>query len=470
MRSFAYPEPVKTRAAVETRSTPPMTKTIPFDYLFTFDLKGIPHNKVQDVIEISMQGVFVAVAIGYSLVPAERARRAFPVSEQTSTQSPLFAPLFDNEDDALIGLLVSGIPGVVISIFEFPELSRNVRKAEVTGTAADGSFDVKFADAITSSEPDKVTIGSNGTVIVKFTNSVASGSVLRIWDRTNNILSELVNVRPPGGGILQGSSDDDDGNSPFGITPVIGPGSLTKKPPAAGDTTVDVYGTPGDSVNLFLFNNVTTGFRQIEGGPFALVSDTQVFPTRRTGHKQIPLTIGSNLQPLSPGDVLLVQDTSPGFTFLPFSAFTIPSPRLSTITLGALATGADNAGADLTCGVRLNPNAVGFLTADLPLTQMASGTLDRLFESCCTDADEISFLYSIDILSTGRELQNEPIHNVAGLGIANGDRPFRPLARPIAFEPRSFIRIQIEELSGPPGTLYIVLHGYKTLGTGRIPE
>ena len=27
----------------------------------------------------------------------------------------------------------------------------------------------------------------------------------------------------------------------------------------------------------------------------------------------------------------------------------------------------------------------------------------------------------------------------------------------------------VEELSGPPGTLFIVLPGYKILGTGRIP-
>ena len=84
-------------------------------------------------------------------------------------------------------------------------------------------------------------------------------------------------------------------------------------------------------------------------------------------------------------------------------------------------------------------------------------------------AEEASFRYSIDVVSTGRELQNKEIHNIAGLGIANGDRPFRPFAKPMMFEPRSSIRIQITEISGPPGTLFIVLQGYKMLGTGRIP-
>ena len=69
---------------------------------------------------------------------------------------------------------------------------------------------------------------------------------------------------------------------------------------------------------------------------------------------------------------------------------------------------------------------------------------------------------------SGRELQNKSVHNIAGLGAADGDRPFRPFARPVPFVPRSTIRIEIEELSAGPffkdGTLFIVLHGYKRLG------
>jgi hypothetical protein len=71
---------------------------------------------------------------------------------------------------------------------------------------------------------------------------------------------------------------------------------------------------------------------------------------------------------------------------------------------------------------------------------------------------------------SGRELQNQPIHNIAGLGESNGDRPFRPLAKPMIFMPRSTIRIEIEEISTGPlyegAQLYFVLHGYKILGYG----
>jgi hypothetical protein len=82
----------------------------------------------------------------------------------------------------------------------------------------------------------------------------------------------------------------------------------------------------------------------------------------------------------------------------------------------------------------------------------------------------IQFKYSIVDSGSGRELQNQPIHNIAGLGESNGDRPFRPLAKPMIFMPRSTIRIEIEEISTGPlyegAQLYFVLHGYKILGYG----
>ena len=79
--------------------------------------------------------------------------------------------------------------------------------------------------------------------------------------------------------------------------------------------------------------------------------------------------------------------------------------------------------------------------------------------------EEISFLFSIVDSGTGRELQDEPIHNLASLGKSNGERPFRMLAQPLTFQPRSTIRLQIVERSeGVQGTLFIVLYGYKILG------
>lgn len=84
------------------------------------------------------------------------------------------------------------------------------------------------------------------------------------------------------------------------------------------------------------------------------------------------------------------------------------------------------------------------------------------------DQRVIDFLYSIVDSGSGRELQNRAIHNIAGLGEPNGNRPFRPLAKPMLFMPRSTIRIEIEEISEGPlytkAELFLVLHGYKMLG------
>ena len=49
----------------------PTTKEIPYDYVAKFTLQGIRGNRVQDVINISIEGGFVAVAIGYSFIPAK---------------------------------------------------------------------------------------------------------------------------------------------------------------------------------------------------------------------------------------------------------------------------------------------------------------------------------------------------------------------------------------------------------------
>ncbi|HEU0253024.1 MAG TPA: hypothetical protein VFR12_08300, partial [Pyrinomonadaceae bacterium] len=95
--------------------------------------------------------------------------------------------------------------------------------------------------------------------------------------------------------------------------------------------------------------------------------------------------------------------------------------------------------------------------------QFSIDALDRLFERL-NRAEDVSFRYSIFDTGTGRELQNQPINNIAGLGIANGNRPFKVLARPMRFLPRSTIRVNVEERFGR-GTLFIVFQGYKLLGS-----
>ena len=135
-------------------------------------------------------------------------------------------------------------------------------------------------------------------------------------------------------------------------------------------------------------------------------------------------------------------------------------------------TGAEAA---LKNGIKLNPDI-----AELALQDDASGSLDatilqNLFQIVGAPPENIQFLYALFDEASGREFQNEPILNIAGLGISNGDRPFRYFATPIVFAPQSTIRLEIREVSDFVGELHVALHGYKILGaqgtpTGRVQQ
>ena len=100
-----YPSPVRYQAPGQARRPPlPTTKTIPFDYVFQFPLKGKPKNQVQDVVEISMEGVFVALSLGYSVVLDEQRRpRTFQpaIDQRTTPQNPVLVPVFPLFNSAL---------------------------------------------------------------------------------------------------------------------------------------------------------------------------------------------------------------------------------------------------------------------------------------------------------------------------------------------------------------------------------
>jgi len=123
----------------------------------------------------------------------------------------------------------------------------------------------------------------------------------------------------------------------------------------------------------------------------------------------------------------------------------------------------------LMSGIRVNPRIARFAFDGGGGSSLSTAVLSRLFEVVPVPSDEIQFLYSIRDEGSGREFQSEPVLNTAGLGIANGERPFRPFARPLTFRPRSTIRMDVTELPTTfRGALHVSLHGYKVLdgGTG----
>jgi hypothetical protein len=455
MNSFGFTTPMAMSPRGDARLRPePPAKTIPFDYVFQCALQGARGNKVQDVVEISSEGIFVALSMSYSLMLDEqRTARTFqPVVDQgIALHNPVFVPLFEPgggtpPTETFNGVLLTGIHGTEMAVLHLTPPTLGNGDAQPAGLRIEQT----------------VGIESDGTAFVPLT--VEPGSVIRIWDKTHNLLSELSEVS----------------DSNMLPTPVIGPNPTDKKAPAAGDPTVYVYGSPGKEVEVFLGEHSTGKFFQVvppgSEQPAPLILAAMPTFNRRTGRADVALHVKEQGQPqevppidklLSVGDLLLVRSDN---SSQPVSMFVVPRPRVvSELTLAELEAGLEQSGADLTRGFRVNPEAANVVAAAPPLAQLSNGVLGRIFETGSTAAEEVSFLYSLDVGSTGREYQNKPIHNIAGLGIANGDRPSRPFAKPLVFEPRSSIRLQVEEISGPAGTLFIVLQGYKILGTGRIP-
>jgi hypothetical protein len=445
MSQFSYPNPraIPQRGAVHTNA-PPAVKTIPFDYVFQFSLLGQRGNKVQDVVEISTEGVFVALSVGYSLVLDERRTpRTFGpvINQNTLLRSPSFVPFLSDPQTAINKLFITGAPGAEIAVVLLKTPSGNgvinlvneLPRILISGTL--GSDGTLLLDLNLPGQPSQV---------------IPLESQFLLWDRSNNLFGQLFEL-----GAL---------NTETAMTPVIGPDPTTKQLPAAGASQVHIFGRLDNPIDLTVLkgdgsdpirrNNIKLN------QPFTFFDDASV-----SGAK---VTLDS---PLSPGDLLIVglANTSVAPLGVDFSVFNVPRVKLSDISLGALVAGLGSSGADLTRGFRLNPAADSLLAANLAIDQVDAGTLGRIFETGAVAAEEVSFLYSLDVSGTGREYQSKPIHNIAGLGIANGDRPFRPFAKPVMFEPKSSVRIQVEELSGPAGTLSIVLQGYKMLGTGRIP-
>ncbi len=196
-------------------------------------------------------------------------------------------------------------------------------------------------------------------------------------------------------------------------------------PPAAAPTTKEI---PYDYVAKFTLQGIRGNRVQdvinisVEGGFVAVAIGYSLIPARSPELKPITVTPGGVVgvtaapQPLTTTLAVIIAETIVNNLTLTISAGT-PDPSLTVSHLAAV----------------IQP---------IVEPQLAQCLLLKL---CGID-----FKYSIVDSGTGRELQNQPIHNIAGLGEATGDRPFRPLAKPMLFMPRSTIRIEVEEISEGP--------------------
>lgn len=119
-------------------------------------------------------------------------------------------------------------------------------------------------------------------------------------------------------------------------------------------------------------------------------------------------------------------------------------------------------------GLRFNPEfAELLLQADRRAVPLEA--LSRCFQLVAPPPGDVQFKYALFDDGSGREFQSEPILNTAGLGAADGGRPFRYFARPMEFGPRSRIRMQITEVGDFRGELHVSLQGFKRLGEAGTP-
>jgi hypothetical protein len=485
------------------------TSIIPYDYAAKFELKGVPGNIIQDVINISVEGVFVAVAIGYGF---EEERGQF-------IEIPI-APLEKPGDITLgripIEALITGFrldPRLGPAVFPDQELPRDFGNKLFQRVKApeEISFLFSIADSGTGRElQDEPThnIASLGTsngerpfrlLAQPLTFLPRSTIRLQIIERSEGIKGTLFIVLY-GYKILGASSCPEPlmrslrGSPACPIETIGNPRDRTI--PFDYVARVELTGPPKNRVEVEVPINVEGGFVAtalgyglaveerdvlirtgiLSGTLDVVVTNNSSSPVRLrnvASKVDIPLTTGQHQ--LTPGEYQVLVNSQlarskirivSGLTTnasVTISAAGVPEIDSATIDLSELPLRLLPPDS-LVNGLRIRSNFLriafqdnGELSAALP-----ADLLNGVFEPL-NRPEDVSFRYTIFDSGRGVELQNQPIHNIAGLGIANGDRPFKRFARPMIFLPRSTIRITIEEHFGR-GTLFLVFQGYKVLG------
>lgn len=315
-----------------------LRRTIPFDYTFRFRLTGEVGKVHHEVVRVSVESPFVAVAIGYGVIP---------------TRDPLrFGPekLEDiDADDAELTRVQAAVAAVVPN----PPTTRSELLALPTALLPTGFVALRPAVAAAAARPAPVMAGVR-------TLQLDGVQIATISARLQ---------RPPG---------------------PVPAGAVSWPPPTSQIPT----------------SWISNALRRVirEQGPDAI---------------GLPRRVANR-----PADVIDV----------------------------------------LARGIRFNPEILESVRARGANAPLRVDELPTLFEEIPADATRIQFLYALHDQGTGRAFQTEPILSTAGLGIEDGDRPFRQFAVPIVFDPRATIRMDIIERCEAAGELHVALHGYRVLG------
>jgi hypothetical protein len=417
---------------------------MPFDHAASFELRGIPGNIVQDVINISSDGTFVAVAIGYGF-EEDRARAA---------RVELPAPVPDGFNPGKVSLSQIPVAALIEGFRLNPSLDRFVFADPPAsfGSRRVVSRERSFLDkAIPNSFNESLIERLKPAEEISFLFSIVdSGTGRELQDEPIHNLAALgkSNGERPFRMLAQ----------PLAFQPrsTIRLQIVERSEGVKGTLFIVLYGYKS------LTGYVDSGARPILPAaasqadsviPFDYVSSFQL--TGTPGHQiedEVPVNVEGGFVATSIGYGLAVESLDVTVERL------TDSVNLRGLQLNQFPTSA------LQEGIRVRPSfhRIAFGSDGSLSTSVSKDAVGRVFERL-NRPEDVSFRYSIFDTGTGRELQNQPINNIAGLGIANGDRPFKRLARPMLFQPRSTIRLTVEERFGS-GTLFIVFQGYKRLG------
>jgi len=414
------------------------TRTVPFDYVVTVPF-GEAGQSTQSLVNISTVGPFAVTGIGYSLLTNE-----VEAPSRFGTISP--GAVGAVQSSAVPQLSPPFVPPVVVKAAAKARRGRPARRAATADPTASATNGFRLFGAPGS----QLLITVNGQPLkagpVQLdANGRAQVDLVELPGLANLVLSDLANGRSSPALVLVRPDQNR-----FNVTPQFGP-----LVPQTGSERFDVVASPGSELEATVRQDGGQKIRLQQKLNVPDVNDSGAGIEAGRVQFDLSKTTGrrSN-RVLAPGDLLVVRDTSSNLS----ASFQVPINPLD-LSLRALPAAA------LRRGFRLDRSLLEkYLDNEiLPPPEEASAP----FVPCGSDPGELSFLYSIIDNGTGRALQSEPIHNIAGLGIADGDRPFRTFPKPFVLSPRSVLLFQVRALSGGPGTLYFVLQGYKVVGGSR---
>jgi hypothetical protein len=430
---------------------------VPFDAAARFPLTGRPGHIIQDVLNVSPDAIFVAVAIGYAF-EQERMRPLTlypnPVVPP-ATHIPATITLGDFPVVALIegfrihpdfsNVLFSSPGGVAgIGGYSNQPVSEDLlnRTFQLVRPLRDITFLFSMVDSSSGRElmdqPEFSISGLGGSdgerpfrLLANPLRFLPRSTVrMQVIEQTSNVSGTLFIVLY-GYKLLVGSSCPEPSTDWMGEAAVRG--SLLN---LAGERAI-----PFDSVAKFELSGRSGNVLEDD----ITVSTEGAFVVSSLGYglavedEDVVLNLGAN----PPDPVDLHQ--------LPLDAFP-PSSLLDGIRIRK-----DYLRVALQ---PLQPFAMPPVTH--PLAKVPLAVVNHVFERL-NRSEDVDFEYTIYDQGTGQSWQNVPLYNVAGLGIANGLRPFKQLAKPAILVPRSTLHITVEERFGR-GVLYLDFQGYKRIG------